>query len=226
LENKILILLPIWQRERITKICLDNLKDLQKSFNIEVLCVVSEQWAKQEAFKYGFKYVEASNECLGTKMNIGIERAMEMNFDYLMNLGSDDIITKELIESYKDLFYNNVPVFGPTKLTFIDSKAKELKTYNYGIMIGAGRCISKDILKKTLRKGDIYDKIQIGLDMNSMKKFDCSMVEVDNDFNTIYDIKSDVNLWTYDVFTKAKQGEFEEGVSGLSTEQIDAILDL
>ena len=226
MDKKILILLPIWKRERITKICFDNLKELQKDFDIEVLCIVSEVWAKQEAFKYGFKYVEASNECLGTKMNIGVREAMGMKFDYLMNLGSDDIITKELIESYKDLFNNNVPCFGSTKLTFIDSKAKELKTYDYGIMIGAGRCISKDILETTLRSGELYDKIQIGLDMNSMKKLNCTMTEVDNAFNTIYDIKSDVNLWTYEVFTKAKQLDFDEGVSGLSTEQIDAILDL
>ena len=72
MDKKILILVPIWKRENITRICLDNLKELQKDFNIEVLCVVSEQWAKETAFKYGFKFVEASNECLGTKMNIGV----------------------------------------------------------------------------------------------------------------------------------------------------------
>jgi len=226
LDKKILILLPIWKREKITNICLDNLKELQKDFNIEVLCVVSEQWAKQTAFKYGFKYVEAPNECLGTKMNIGVREAMTMKFDYLMNLGSDDIITKELFESYKDMFNNSVPVFGGTNLTFVDSKAKELKTYNYGIMIGAGRCIRKDILETTLRGGDLYDKIQIGLDMNSMKKLKCTMTEIDNPFNTIYDIKSDVNLWTYEVFNKGINLDFDEGVSGLSTKQIDQILDL
>lgn len=226
MDKKILILLPIWGRERITKICFDNLKELQKTFNIEVLCVVSEQWAKMEAFKYGFKWVEAPNECLGTKMNIGIKEAMTIKFDYLMNLGSDDIVTKKLIESYKSLFDSDTPFFGSTRLTLIDSKAKELKTYDYKGMMGAGRCISKTALTHTLKKGYIYDKIQAGLDMNSASKFDCQIVEVVNDYDTIYDIKSDVNIWSYTDLKRANPLTFDEGVSGLTTEQIDSILDL
>lgn len=225
MDKRILILLPIWGREKITKICFDNLKELQKTFNIEVLCVVSEQWAKIEAFKYGFKWVEAPNECLGTKMNIGVERAKEFNFDYLMNLGSDDIITKDLFKSYEDLLNREVPMFGPTKLTFVDSIEKECATFDYGIMIGAGRCIRKDVLIRYTKNG-MYDKIQAGLDMNSMSKFKCAMVEVDNPVNSIYDIKSRTNIWAYSDFNKKKVVEFNSGVSGLSTEQIDAILDL
>jgi hypothetical protein len=225
LDKKILILLPIWGREKITKICFDNLKELQKEFNIEVLCVVSEYWAKIEAFKYGFKYVEAPNECLGTKMNIGVEKAKEFHFDYLMNLGSDDIITKELFKCYEEMFNNEVPFFGSTRLTFVDSKEKETATFDYEGMMGAGRCIRKDILLKYTRNG-MYDNIQAGLDMNSASKFKCQMVEVENDFNTIYDIKSDTNIWAFKDFKRKKLVQFEEGVSGLSTKQIDAILEL
>ena len=226
MDKKILILLPIWQREQITKICFDNLKELQKEFNIEVLCVVSEQWAKIEAFKYGFKWVNADNDCLGTKMNIGIKEAVKFNFDYLMNLGSDDIITKELFKTYKGLFEKEAPFFGSTKLTIVDSEAKEIKEYDYKGMMGAGRCIRKDVLLSTLKRGDIYDKIQAGLDMNSASKFNCEMIEVDNDFNTIYDIKSNVNIWSYKDLKAGKPVNFEKGVEGLTTKQIDSILDL
>ena len=228
MDKSILILLPIWQREKITKICLSNLKKLQENFNIEVLCVVSEQWAKVEAFKNGFKYVEAPNECLGTKMNIGVKEAMTMKFDYLMNLGSDDIITEDLFKSYESCFKNSEPVFGGTRLTFVDSQSKELRTFDYKIMIGAGRCIRKDILETVLRNDTMYDKIQIGLDMNSLKRFNAyKQIEIENPFNSIYDIKSDVNLWNWEVMShKADKIEFERGVEGLSTEQIDSILDL
>ena len=228
MDKSILILLPIWQREKITKICLSNLKKLQENFNIEVLCVVSEQWAKVEAFKNGFKYVEAPNECLGTKMNIGVKEAMTMKFDYLMNLGSDDIITEDLFKSYESCFKNSEPVFGGTRLTFVDSQSKELRTFDYKIMIGAGRCIRKDILETVLRNDTMYDKIQIGLDMNSLKRFNAyKQIEIENPFNSIYDIKSEVNLWNWEVMShKADKIEFERGVEGLSTEQIDSILDL
>ena len=226
MDKKILILVPVWKREAITKICFDNLKELQKDFDIQVLCIVSEQWAKETAFKYGFKFVEASNDCLGTKMNIGVRKALEYDFDYLMNLGSDDIITKELFKSYYHYFQNDVPFFGPTRLTFVDSEAKETALFDYGIMIGAGRCIKKNEIKKVCAVGEMYDKIKAGLDMNSMKKFTCSMTEIENPFNSIYDIKSNTNIWSYKDFKKKKEIDFEEGVSGLSTKQIDNILEL
>lgn len=229
MDKKILILLPIWGREKIVKICFDNLKELQKDFDIDVLCVVSEQWAKIEAFKNGFKYVEASNDCLGTKHNIGIREALKYKFDYLMNLGSDDIITKDLFKSYEQCFKDEVPVFGGTRLTFIDSKSKDVCEFDYGIMIGAGRCIRRDALKyvNDLHDG-IYDNIQVGLDMNSMAKFkNYKQVEVSNPFNSIYDIKSDVNIWNYEVMShKAKSIDFEVASRGLSTKQIDSILEL
>jgi len=225
LDKNILILLPIWKRENITKICFDNLKELQNDFNIEVLCIVSEQWSKLMAFEYGFKYVEASNECLGNKMNIGVRASLKYDYDYLMNLGSDDIITKELFDLYEPLFKEDYPFFGSTKLTFINSKSKEVKVSDYGILIGAGRCIKKDVLIDVLEYGEMYDSIQKGLDLNSMSKFNCKMKELKNDYNTIYDIKSDVNIWKYSNLG-GESINFEEGVKGLSTKQIDQILEL
>ena len=81
----ILILLPIWKREKITEIVLSNLYELKKKRNIDVLCVVSEQWAKIKAFEYGFKFIESENFPVGTKMNNGIKEALRFDFDYLMN---------------------------------------------------------------------------------------------------------------------------------------------
>ena len=225
MDKKILILLPIWKRENITKICFDNLIELQKKFDIEVLCVVSEQWAKLLAFEYGFKYVEASNECLGTKMNIGVRDSLKYDYDYLMNLGSDDIINEELFECYEVLFKIDYPFFGGTRLTFVDSAAKSLKTADYKVMIGAGRCIRKDVLLDVLEHGEMYDKIQRGLDLNSMSKFKCAMTEITNPFTSIYDIKSDVNIWVYNNLGGTSI-DFENGSKGLTTKQIDQILEL
>ena len=225
MDKKILILLPIWGRKKITKICLDNLKDLQSSYNIEVLCVVSEQWAKLEAFRYGFKWVVASNDCLGTKMNIGVKKSLEYKYDYLMNLGSDDIITRDLFKRYETFFNNEYPFFGSTRLTFIDSESKEARTKDYKITIGAGRCIKRSEIEEVLKRGDMYPKKQKGLDLASMAKFDCPIREIENDFNTIFDIKSDTNIWSFEEMTKAKNRVSLDECK-LSDSQLDAILDL
>lgn len=228
-SGKILILLPIWGREKITKLVLGNLKKLKETQNIEVLAVVSEVWAKTEAFKHGFKWIEVSNDDLGHKMNVGVEEAMRLDFDYLMNLGSDDIIDDRLFNVYEPYLKEGRGIFGVTKLTFIDSKEKEAKTFDYHIMIGAGRCIRKDLIKEyVIRDGKsiMYDKgIKAGLDNNSIKKFKCSHTEIDVDYDLIYDIKSDTNIWGYE-FLNGEKRTFDEATKNLDTNIIDDILDL
>ena len=202
MKPKILVLLPIWGRMNITELCLSNIKKLQKYYSIDVLCVVSEQWAKLMAFKYGFKYVEVSNDDLGHKMNVGVERALKIDFDYMMNLGSDDIITKDLLDEYKESMDNNYPMFGITKVCFYDSQTKELKEVDYGHLIGAGRMIRKDIIERlavTNGKVTMYDKgLERGLDNNSRKRFmSVAMRELSLNGNVIVDIKSDENIWKF-----------------------------
>lgn len=225
MDKKILILLPIWKREKITRLCLENLRELKKDINLDVLCVVSEQWAKVAAVEYGFKYVEAPNDNLGVKMNIGVKESLRYKYDYLMNLGSDDIITKKLFDIYKPYFEKNLKFFGSTRLTFIDSVEKVAKCFDYTVMIGAGRCIRRDLIEEV---GQMYDTdIECGFDANSMRKFiKHSMTEIENPYNTIYDIKSDVNIWNYKELPFTKELSFDSAVEGLSTKQIDSILDL
>ena len=103
----------------------------------------------------------------GTKMNIGVKEALEYDFDYMMNLGSDDIITKKLLDIYKPFMQDGRSMFGSTKVAFIDSIGKEIKHFDYGILIGAGRMIKKSVLKECVYKDgevDMYDKIQCGLE--------------------------------------------------------------
>lgn len=228
-SGKILILLPIWKRKNITKLCLKYLKRLQEERNIEVLCVVSEVWAKIEAFEHGFKWVEVSNDDLGKKMNKGIEAAMTMDFDYLMNLGSDDIINSRLFDVYDNYFKEGKGIFGITKVTFIDSESKEVKQNDYKAMIGAGRCIRKDLIYKYVIRGKksiMYDEgIEMGLDNNSIKKFECSHTEIDGGENLIWDIKGQDNIWKYNDLG-GYNTDFETAVKEMTTEQIDDILAL
>lgn len=225
---KILILFPIWGREKITKICMGNLKRLKKDYDIDVLCVVSEQWAKIEAIKHGFKQVYVSNDDLGHKMNVGVREALDYRFDYLMNLGSDDLITKDLFKLYEPFIKDKYPMFGCRKVTFIDSESKEVKEKDYKCMIGAGRMIRRDVLKECVLKNgevDMYDKgLERGLDLNSQKRFlRYSHTELDNSFSCIYDIKSKENIWNFKEM-KGKVVPFDN--VNLETELIDAILDL
>ena len=227
--DRTIILLPIWGRKAITLLCLKNLKELKEKYGIEVMCIVSESWAKMEAFNYGFKWVEVSNDDLGHKMNVGVEAVMRMDFDYMMNLGSDDIINERLFEIYKPYFEKRTPMFGITKATFIDTVSNECKVCDYQILIGAGRAIRTDLIEQfVMRDGKsiMYDKgINRGLDMNSMKKFNCSHTEIETEDHLIIDLKSNKNIWTFDNIG-GTECSFDSATKNLDTELIDSIIEL
>lgn len=227
--DKTVILLPIWGRKAITTLCLKNLKRLKDKYNFEVMCVVSESWAKMESFNCGFRWIEVSNDDLGHKMNVGVEEVMKLDFDYMMNLGSDDIINEKLFEIYEPYIKKEVGMFGITEVTFIDSQSKETKICDYQILIGAGRMISKKYLEQFVivdGKSIMYDKgISKGLDINSMKKFDCTKTEIATAGNLIWDIKGNDNIWVYNNIGGTSV-DFETGTLGMSTEQLDDILEL
>jgi len=227
--DRTVILLPIWGRKAITLLCFKSLKALKEKYNFEVMCVVSESWAKMEAFNHGFKWVEVDNYDLGHKMNVGVDAVMKLDFDYMMNLGSDDIINEKMFEIYEPYINKGVGMFGITEVTFVDSQSKECKTCDYQIMIGAGRMISKRYLDQFVivdGKSIMYDKgISKGLDMNSMKKIKASHTEIKSKDNLIWDIKSDSNIWVYNNIGGTSV-DFETGTKGMPTEQLDAILEL
>lgn len=201
----ILILLPIWKREKITEIVLANLAEIKKKRNIDVLCIVSEQWAKIKAFEYGFKFVEAENFPVGSKMNLGIEHALKrINFEYLMNLGSDDIIKEKIFDIYEPFINEGREVFGITKVTFFDSDTKKIKRFDYKHLIGAGRMIKKDVLK---RFGSIYPEKNKCLDDGSARNmFGAHFTEIETEEDLIIDIKSAENIWPFEFFEGELQG--------------------
>ncbi len=230
MDSKILILLPIWKREKITKIVLGNLKELKKEYNIEVLCVVSEQWAKIEAVRHGFKQVFVSNDDLGHKMNVGVKEALEYKWDYLMNLGSDDLINEKLFELYEPFMYDRRSMFGVTSVTFIDSETKEAKEKDYKILIGAGRMILRSVLEDCVVKNgevDMYTKgLTCGLDLDSLKRFHkYSHTELKGGAECIVDIKSKDNIWKYNDMNGDKI-TFDKATKNLRSELIDKILEL
>jgi len=228
LDNSI-ILLPIWKGKEITRLCLDNLARLKDIYGFEVMCVVSESWAKFDAFDRGFKWVEVPNDDLGHKMNVGVEAVMKFGYDYMINLGSDDIIDERLFEIYKPYFEKRTPMFGITKATFIDTVSNECKVCDYQILIGAGRAIRTDLIEQfVMRDGKsiMYDKgINRGLDMNSMKKFKCSHTEIETEDHLIIDLKSNKNIWTFDNIG-GTECSFDSATKNLDTELIDEILEL
>ena len=206
----ILVLVPIWQRPEILNIWAMSMQNFQ-SDEVTVLCILSREDPDFDqnlntVCRNDFSYCLFKNKPLGEKLNAGIEYALEnFQFDYLMNLGSDDLIHPALLALYKNV---ESKFFGLEKVYFFNKLTKELaitKPYLWG----AGRMIHRDILSAIQKQGGfLYEsKYARGLDCNSIDRIK-DMLNVDyirlntNDFPYIVDIKSEVGINDFHLMLK------------------------
>ncbi len=156
---KIRILVTVWKRPEITKLCLQGICRLQKykpDWNIEPLFIVSEDWAEEWCDKEKLDHCWVENDPLGRKMNLGLEAAMELDFTHLMFFNSDTIIDNKLLDIYEPYlegkekaFGEPIGLFGIDKVHFIDREKSRAKLVDYNFTLcGAGKVISRTFIEK------------------------------------------------------------------------------
>lgn len=218
---KLLFMIPLWQRPVITEICFMGLNRLRKVglHEIEVLAVISEEEMKPLCDMYNIRYVMHENQPLGKKKNYGVECALKLDWDYLIELGSDDVLKNEYLTLYdwdRDLMCLQDAVW-------LDSKTGSARRIRDRTgKFGAGRAISRAAVEKIhpLWNAQKFN----GLDGNSVFNLGKKGIlgkAYESQKPLVIDIKSEVNIWPFQ-----KVGHpytFEESIEGLSEEEITAI---
>ena len=143
----------MWQRPEITKVCFEGIKRLQKSYDVEPICIYSEPELKELCNKYKFECYYHKNLPLGRKFNYGIQKAMQTEWDYLMTLGSDNLITNDLLELYKD--YEGKDAFGVNTVYLYDVDSGKCGVFKNGYALGAGRMVKREVFEKKEEKYQI-----------------------------------------------------------------------
>jgi hypothetical protein len=196
-----------------------SIKRLQKveGFDVKGFAVISEESMIPLCEKYGILWCMHENLPLGRKKNFGIEKALEYEFDYLIEIGSDDILKSEILEAYKW----DAPVIGLMEfglLNTVNGNCKRIKT-NIP-KFGAGRAIKREALGKLWP-----DNLSKGLDNRSnmhlgRNGFLAKGVKWDRPLVTA--LKGETNIWSFRAIHGHKH-TIEEALNGLSEEEINAI---
>jgi len=214
-KSKFLIGIPIYKRPHIVEIQLDyTLNTLiphikTKGLDVELLVVGSDEIDTNLVSNFKtIKYFCIPN-ILSDKFNFLMNYAKDHSFDYLMALGSDDLMPIALFDSVFELVEENGYIASPCQMWMCDTNT----SYIYKWM---GYTNAQDILKKYgLGAGRIYSKKTIDClsrqpfgknKMNSMESnisqeldaFVSSDLELTsfvdaNDF--LFCLKSDENIW-------------------------------
>jgi glycosyltransferase involved in cell wall biosynthesis len=204
-----------------------GLKRLRESgkFQIDVLAVISEPSMIELCEKYNIRYCLHENKPLGAKKNFGLAKALELDFDYLIEIGSDDLVKTELLDRYAPLFEKGVSTIGICNFAVIDSATSECKEYQEGFTatFGLARAIKRDVIENI---GNLWpDEINKGLDNAShfkIVKAGYFGKRINTDEPLAIDIKSDVNIWAFDQLPGSSIS-FEKATKGLSEEEIEAL---
>lgn len=146
---KLLIFLAVWKRPEITEICFMGLGRLRKKSRLPIECfaVISEKSMIPLCNKYDIKYTFYKNDPLGEKKNHGLTEAMKLKWDYIIEIGSDDLVKDELLEKYEN-YFGKYEMFGTKDSVIIDSVTGKCRRLTSDTPYGLGRCISREVIEK------------------------------------------------------------------------------
>lgn len=205
---KIRIVIPLWKRPEVTKFCFDKLQILiaESKHELAVTCVISEEEYINVCEENGFEWVWCENNPLGRKINTGIKKALDHNFDYLMMLNSDDVIHVELIDKIYEPFFDK-PLFGINKVTYVNFETKEARDFTYGFTcLGIAKMIRRDVVEKAFKypgflyRPDLNKCLDDTMMDNLIKTQNVFPVIVKYEGQLAWDFKSEVNIWSWDYF--------------------------
>lgn len=221
-----MIFLAVWRRPHITELCFVGINRLKKhpDFDIEAVAVLSELDMIPLCEKYGINYTMHPNEPLGAKKNFGLQYCKNFDFDWLMEIGSDDLILNELLDSYKP-YFEKWNFFGIRDAAYLNSETGDCRRLISKATYGAGRMIKRELLDKVEWK--LWkDGISKGLDNNSVFAFmrlGIDYKQVPNmDFPGVIDVKSKENIWKFDYFLGNEYPK-EEIFKRLSEKEVELI---
>jgi hypothetical protein len=221
--HHILTYTPVWQRPHIFEICLKGIHRLQnykpERYHIQPFFVISESSMIKPLQAYGYPFIFWQNQPLGAKKNAGLKYAMQhFKFDYLMEIGSDDLLTNQYLDLIDEYMSAGVPQFCPSNVYFIDTQTGQPGFWETDKILGLGRSISHAALNKLKAvsiKGlktparDLWvPEKQRGMDTCSWRmlqslKVKNTIVPVGDEVYSI-DLKSSVNINQLDRFAASK----------------------
>lgn len=218
---KLLFFIPVWKRPEITEICFMGINRLRGVgiHQIEALAIISEDSMKPVCEKYGIEWCFYKNFPLGEKKNFGLSQALKKDFDYLIEVGSDDVLKN----GFLTLYPWNLDVMGLNDFIILNSEDGNCRRISgRNLLYGTGRAYSR----KVVESGDLWvSSKNRGLD-NSATNILASRGFMDHRFSSVepvsIDIKSEDSLNKY--LKIGSRYETSKAFDGISEQEKEAIM--
>lgn len=153
----ILCFMALNSRPDVSQLALDGFLRLQKAWRGRVILrgvfLCDNIHDRRLAETYGL-VIDTPAKPVGLKFNTGLNEVMKggTQFDYLLQLGDDDVLSPNALDHYEDIFDRNIDVAGFQKILFYDAATVRFLEYVYSHiqvrMLGAGRVINREAIER------------------------------------------------------------------------------
>lgn len=216
---KIVILTPLWKRHDVFQFYIDRfkrIKQYKKKFKIDIVVVGSEGLVTRDLCeKSGFYYLESSNQPLGRKLNYGMKFCKQLKPDYVMGVGSDDIMSESLLDFYLESMDKGIDFIGLLDCYFYDLLSKRLiywggyTNHRIGETIGTFRMLSSRLLG-ALNWEPWDSELSKSLDGSMMKKlakinYNKISLSVKNADVLAVDLKNEFSINKFRIFENSNE---------------------
>ena len=140
--------IPAYGRHDLLRLVLAQLDRCRDGHDLAVAVVASE--ADRKAASAADYFRVAPNRPLPAKFNISCKMLRGEDVDACMILGSDDLVTPRLFDTYERLLAEGYDYIGLQDCHFFDVLQGELYRWCHppGVTVGAGRCLSRRLLER------------------------------------------------------------------------------
>ncbi len=226
---KIGIVTANYGRPSILKLWCASIKRLNDTFGGIHAIVTSETTDYDTCYKYGVEHItRKQNKPVSKKFNISMQAMAQYDMDYVMVLGSDDIMTNELFGEILKATEKGYDVIGIDEIFFYSlnrhmSPCKLIKT-THKRMLGVAKTIKADILEK-VNYTPWHNDRNYGLDadLSNIIRPHISLTRTVEGMVT--DVKGDMSMNRFSFWNNKEHEEYEEDhfLTALSQEERDII---
>jgi len=158
---RVVAVMPLWRRPHLLPMIIEKLPDWLHGI-VYILSpedpYITSLLEIVKSTRCDYRVEIFMNKPLGRKLNHGVRTAMnEFEFDYLMNIGSDDIIHPDLLKEYRrqlDMLgidgWPDMCMMGMNSGDWYDPnnrRAERIRYFDVPIIIGAGRLTHLSLLE-------------------------------------------------------------------------------
>lgn len=214
---KFAIVTGVWKRPEVFEMFAESIHILKKTVTTaEIICIVAGSEgsrSRKMVERHGFIYIETKNDPLANKMNQTTLKARDLRADYVLCVGSDDIISPELFNRYLKSAQSKVDFLGVTDFYFYDTTTKRgaywggYRDSRKGHTAGAGRLLSARLMQEfnwspwQVKDSRVLDdSMQRRLAEFSKKGFKISSFNMRSEKLFGLDIKSAVNMTPFELW--------------------------